>query len=1267
MKSLLTTAYSLLTCLLLSSLVFVSCKSESDVPEVFNYNDGGEEEQDGIAFAQQMEFLQTKDPALGYIPKDRLLEAVMEYRMAKQNGTYLTESTEATGWTERGPNTDIVGPSNGNGRVAAGQATSGRMRAVWIDLDNPNRVWVGGVDGGVWNTSDITATSPTWIVANDQLGNLAVADIVQDPINHDIMYYSTGERSINGDAVIGGGIFKSTDHGVTWSLLPGTTSFWNCSRLTMDAAGNLYVSVVGSLFGIPGSTGGIYRSTDDGATWSANLSPTGLSNRVTEMVISSTGRMHITCGYYNTSAASAGYRYTDNPATVTSATWTSPIVSFSPVQYNCDIAVAGNTLYALPASASFQTSQVWKSIDGGANWAITATTPTTGGATPVSSGQAWYNLAIGVDPSNADNVMVGGLNSYRSTNGGLTWTANSVWVTGVPGSGNYIHADHHIIVWNGNMVLDGGDGGIFYSADDGATWDDRNDGLRLKQFYACAIHPTSTNYFLAGSQDNGVHQLNAAGLTSSVEVTGGDGAFVHIDEDQPSFQWGSYVFNNYRRSTNSGASWSAVTTNDNGSFINPTDYDDMNNIMYCGSNANLFYRWSNAQTGGTLTLVGTATLAGGYVSHVKVSPYTPNRVYFGGGNDPGIGTGGGKIVRADNANATPIFTDITGSGMTANTNVSCVAVGTTDNNLIATFSNYGVAHVWFSSTGGGAAAWTNITGNLPDIPVRWAMFNPEDNDQAIIATEMGIYETTDINAGATVWVKNSTFPTVKTNMLQYRFSDNTILAATHGRGLWTGPFVPTNAYVRFASSYNYSPVRTEATGASTGCRNYTDYTLNMHIDRAPVGTANVTLSIAGGATATQGIDYDFTTNGNFAAPSSVVTFPNGGTADQPVTIRVYNDAEVEALPIESFTFNYSIGGGTDAIAAPSSSSYTFYIAENDAAPVSGTNAIATVLSTTRTEHLGNNGTYYFYSGTNIINSISGASLNLGCVTSSIFEAGNVWQSFLSGQRSQKVFDIVPTTNPGATYTVGLYFTALELTGETPATLRIAKTTAATMATANSSNTVLMVTPPPVAYGTGWIYTVTFTGFSKFFLVDAGAVLPVSLLSFNGQLENGRIPLKWSTSSEQDSKNFELEKSSDGSSFYSIAMVSAAGNSNSLRNYGFVDKQVNEFNYYRLKMVDLDARYIYSQVILIKNPNASQDVNVVNNPFGSFIDVRFTKIPKQAIRMELVNMSGSLMYRKEYGPMDRVRFDLSGVNISRGSYILRTTVDGKQFGNKLVKQ
>ncbi len=812
------------------------------------------ENQAGISERLQQEIDMTKDPVLGYVPKARLLNAY-QYRSARI--AQMNEASRAPlfTWTERGPNSDVVGPSNGNTRPGNGK-TSGRVRAIWEDLGDATgkTVWVGGIDGGLWKTNDITLNPATWTPINDFFGNLAVASICQDPSDVNIMYFGTGEKAINADAVRGAGIWRSTDHGANWTVMPGTANFWNVSKVICDAAGNLYVGC-NSI----SNTAGLQRYTKATATWT-NITPSGLDPRIPDLELSSTGRLHITCGYFNTPAASAGYRYTDNPATVMSAGWTSPAVSFSPVQYNVDLASNGNTLYALPSAApvgnNYNVNTIYKSTDGGANWAATGSTP------GFTSGQAWYCMGIAVDPNNADNVIVGSLDCYKSTTGGASWSKISEWIGT---TGQYVHADQQIITWrSNNQVLIGSDGGVHYSANGGATISDRNQGLRIKQFYAVANHPTSTNYFLVGAQDNGVHQLNSAGLGASVEVTGGDGAFVHIDQDQPQFQWGSYVYNQYRRSTNSGSSWTSVNFSGSaGQFINPTDYDDVNNIMYCSGNADTYLRWSNPQSGSTFTAVTMSGLSTGKVTAVKVSPYTNHTVYFGGGGN-GIAP---SLIKATGANATPVLTSIIGAGMTtASARISCIELGTDEQNIIVVYSNFGVSNVWVTNNGG--TTWTAIDGNLPDMPVRWAMFYPGSNTRAIIATETGVWQTELINGAATIWDPETGFPNVRTDMLQYRSGDGLLAAATHGRGLFT-TIVGAAPSCGNVTGLNATAIaNTGATvnwTAVSGAVSYdVEYKLNASATWTNAATATTGLSVVLSGL-TQGSLYDYRVRANCAA------------------------------------------------------------------------------------------------------------------------------------------------------------------------------------------------------------------------------------------------------------------------------------------------------------------------------------------------------------------------------------------------------------------
>lgn len=865
---------------------------------------------DGPEKIARMEFERTKDPATGRVPKEQLMVAIEETELSKNNYLSRPEGISALSWIERGPTSDVPGPSNGNTRANAGIA-SGRIRALMVDSTDATKktVWAGSVAGGLWKTTDITVSPANWVLVNDYLSNLSIADICQDPRPgfQNIMYFCTGESYFNADAVQGNGVFKSTDGGNTWNYLASTSTYVNGTRIKCDFQGNIYLATRGT---------GLLRSTaaSGGAVWT-NITPTGILADISDMEISSTAvaaRLHVVVGIFSTQA----YRYTDIPATVTSATWTTPITAFPSFAMRAEIGCSGSTLFALPADLTRQVPIIYKSVDGGANWAATTTQPTAGWA----SAQGWYALSVDIDPSNANTCIVGGLDSWKTTNGGTTWTKISAWVGT---AGQYVHADIQKILWwdNGNKLMFGCDGGVHYSADKGTTIRDRNIGLRIKQFYSCAIHPTLTDYFLAGAQDNGVHQFSNAGLSSTIEVTGGDGAFVAIDQDQPQFQFGSYVFNDYRRSTNGGASWSSVTLNGStGQFINPFDYDNTANIMYCGDAAGAYRRWTDPQTGSTSAVVSITGLGAGNVTTVSVSPYTANRIY--------LGTDNGRVVQIDAANTiasgsagTNIFTGL------PNGSLSCINQGTSDQNLIAVYSNYGINNVWISTNGG--TSWVASDGNLPNMPVRWAMFYPGDNTKAYIATETGVWETVLLNGSSTVWAANNTFPNVRTDMIEYRPSDRTIAAATHGRGLWT-TVIPsvTTPDIQFQ---NISANSTEATTFTSGCRGYTDYTVNMQILNAPVGAATVTLAVVGGGTATQNIDYLLTTNGNFVTPSQVLTFPNGVTNLQPITVRIYDDAAIETT--ESFTLNYAISGGSNAQAGSSNQTFTYTINSNDAAPL----------------------------------------------------------------------------------------------------------------------------------------------------------------------------------------------------------------------------------------------------------------------------------------------------------------------------------------------
>lgn len=752
---------------------------------------GKEAEKEGYSGPREiglLEFEKTKDPALGYVPVDRLWNAI-EFTNFQKEIFASARLSSSYAWTSRGPVYDVVGPSNGNTR-ANNEYTSGRMRAIMVDASDAtgNTVYVGGVNGGLWRTTNFLTAPANWTLVSDAFASISITSICQDPGNPDIMYFSTGEATSNADAVFGRGVWKSTNHGVTWTQLGSTVNYWRCFKIQCDNSGNVYLALRTTSAPLPSQTSGLVRSIDGGSSWT-NITPTGLTSNsnCTDFEISSTGRMHTSFGYNGTII---NYRYTDIPSTVTSATWTTAAVGPTTSGTRMELATAGDIIYAAPVNTSYNVVDLYRSTDGGANW---TQQNGAGYTTSLSNGQGWYNLTLAINPNFTDSVIIGGLDAYLSVNGGSTVTRLTRWVGGTP---PYVHADHHFTQWYNvggeRRIIIGCDGGVFLSRDNGATFSDRNRNLSLKQFYSVSLHPSSTNYMLAGAQDNGSHKLNGAGLTSSEEVTGGDGAYVHIDQDEPQYQFTSYVYNQYRRSTNGGSSWSAVNlSSTQGLFINPFDYDDNLNIMYCSNGSssspnNQLRRWDNPQTGSTSTILTLSALTRSSNSNptaFAVSPYTADRVY--------IGSSRGVLVRLDNASTVTAGTadantTAIGSASFPTGTINCVAVGTDDNNLLVVFTNYGVSNVWVTNDGG--SSWTACDGNLPDMPVRWAAFKPGSNTEVILATEAGVYNTDVLMGSSTVWIANPGFPTVRTDMIKIRTSDNTIAAATHGRGIFTANF-----------------------------------------------------------------------------------------------------------------------------------------------------------------------------------------------------------------------------------------------------------------------------------------------------------------------------------------------------------------------------------------------------------------------------------------------------------------------------------------------
>ena len=234
--------------------------------------------------------------------------------------------------------------------------------------------------------------------------------------------------------------------------------------------------------------------------------------------------------------------------------------------------------------------------------------------------------------------------------------------------------------------------------------------------------------------------------------------------------------------------------NGNASFINPADYDDENNTLYSFNdnssisraqlNADYEDQGSGSNFLGVTDVVEVPILQGIDVTHIRVSNYNKNnRKIF-------LGTAIGSLTQLNGIDGSSIprsTPDVSGA-------ISCVEIGASDDEILLTYFNYGVKSVWYTADGG--ENWIDVEGNLPDIPVRWSLFNPLDRKEVLLATEAGIWKTSDITATTVVWEPAASgMGSVRVDMLQYRASDNLVLAATHGRGMFTVNFTAASASV----------------------------------------------------------------------------------------------------------------------------------------------------------------------------------------------------------------------------------------------------------------------------------------------------------------------------------------------------------------------------------------------------------------------------------------------------------------------------------------
>lgn len=1181
---------------------------------------------DRMDLAMQQEFDLTRDPATMTIPRERLWKA---YAYAEEMRAQAAQNKMAgalsLNWSERGPNN-----------------VGGRTRAILVDLNDATRktIFAAGVGGGLWKTTDITVASPAWTAVNDLFSNLAITTICQHPSTPSILYFGTGEGWFNADAIRGDGIWKSTDGGATFTQLAATASNGNFQYINKivvhPATGDVYAA----------TNGGLYRSQNGGTTWTEVL---GAGNGCTvdfiadveiaadNSVFAGTGRVSSGAdGVYKSANGNAG-TYTKQNTGANGF----PTTGFERVEIACAPSSAA-TIYALTQATAFTIGGIYKSVNGGTTW-TSCTLPTDADAgigADFTRGQAWYDLIAGVDPNNASTLIIGGVDIFKSTNAGTSWTQLCHWYGGF--GYQEVHADQHAIVYqpgSSSVVYFGNDGGVYRTADGGTTIAPKSYNYNVTQYYACAINPTlGSNQFLAGAQDNGSQQYSTPGINATLEVTGGDGAFCHINQSNQQVQFTSYVYNNIYRSTDGGATFTSIRANNNGSFINPSDFDDNGNAFYAAYTSGNYTRLLTANTSTTWTNVAIAAFNSGRVTAVRAAPVTANRVFFGLNN--------GRVVRVDNANAaTPTATHINASGgMPASASVSCIEVeNDDDNHLLVTYSNYGVTSVWETKNGG--TTWTAVEGNLPDMPVRWALFNPTDSSQALIATEVGVWSTDLLNGAATVWgPSNNGLANVRTDMLQIRSSDKLIIAATHGRGLFsTDYFSPARAdFVadKFIT-YTGKPVTFTDGSVKASSWNWVFGDGNTGSVKNPVYTYNVpgvytvTLNINGGG-------------GQLTATKTayITVLPNRGT---PYTPAAGGNFDINPNDFAGTTGTTSWQRGNSAVAGKN-----------------GTNSGSFAWVTNLTGNYGDNANAQLYTpnynfsaaGTYTLRFYRKNSVEIGYDGYRVEYSTNKGDSWtLLGTTGAGWYDFA-NTGGGTAFPVNEpFFNA------TQSAFTLATRDVSTLA-GNANVAFRFVFRSDGSVNTAGV------AIDDFEIIGPNNVaLPVTLASFTGKADGFYNQLDWVTLSELNNEGFHVERSTDTRSFTDLGFVKGNGSTTYQHTYQFYDRNPLEqlISYYRLRQVDYNGEEAFSKMIAIRRGGTTNGwISMFPQPAKDKLHLLFQRAGFHQFHVRLMDLGGRIIIDQDIS-MEGIVYELP-LNIatfSKGVYLIQLNEEGAEYSSKVL--
>lgn len=672
-------------------------------------------------------------------------------------GKTKNSSVQSVTWEKYGPfkTPQSTGRSQGVGRI----------NDLAISPTNENYMIAGAASGGAWRSSN---AGQSWIEIDmtDQL-SLGISDIEFAPSDPRIVYMATGDA--NGTmgsnaSYYSVGLLKSTDAGVTFSE---TSIYYELGESKVITRVIIHPSNPDIV--MISSRDGIFKSIDAAKTWNKVFSTTSIK----DMEYHPTNPSIVYASSMNYSGINSIYKSTDN-----GDTW--DLIHQVGSSRRTEIAVtpnAPNNLYVLSCATHRGFLSFEVSTNEGKTFNEIATQSSVGNllgwddGSDLNVGQGPYDLAIAVNPKDKNEIYIGGVNIWKSLNGGFTWTQHTHWYGGF--SRPEIHADQHQFTFSksGDRLYVSNDGGLYRNLIGSDLWEELNNGMDITQFYRLGVSQSSPFDVLSGSQDNGTSRYDGQNWR---KANSGDGMECAIDPINDKNIYVSQPYGNLRRSSNGGTSFTSMLNSD---II--SDYGE--------------------------------TESGGWVTPYVISQSNPKNIYAGFFN----------VWKNTNYGNRNNWTKISDFGNNSNLSLVAVAVADNDENFIYAATT-GVLR---RSTNGGidwevinlssnaityiainpdnpyqiyitksgyksndkvlfynGTDWKDISGNLPAVPINTVVIENPSKNSVYIGSDIGVFYS-DLNTG--YWKKlEGEMPNTVVNELEIHRNSGKLYAATYGRGLW---------------------------------------------------------------------------------------------------------------------------------------------------------------------------------------------------------------------------------------------------------------------------------------------------------------------------------------------------------------------------------------------------------------------------------------------------------------------------------------------------